>query len=39
MEDHHFNYHSLRHTHAPMLIESGQSIKAVQIRIGHSRYQ
>ena len=32
-----FNYHSLRHTHATMLIESGQPIKTVQKRLGHSR--
>jgi len=32
-----FNYHSLRHTHATMLIESGVPIKTVQKRLGHSR--
>ncbi|QDP99459.1 site-specific integrase [Lysinibacillus fusiformis] len=32
-----FNYHSLRHTHATMLIENGQPIKTVQKRLGHSR--
>ena len=32
-----FNYHSLRHTHATMLIESGLPIKTVQKRLGHSR--
>ncbi|WP_420093856.1 tyrosine-type recombinase/integrase [Lysinibacillus fusiformis] len=32
-----FNDHSLRHTHATMLIESGQPIKTVQKRLGHSR--
>ena len=31
-----FNFHSLRHTHATMLIESGVSPKAVQERLGHS---
>ena len=31
-----FNFHSLRHTHATMLIESGVSPKAVQARLGHS---
>ncbi|MED2649246.1 site-specific integrase [Bacillus thuringiensis] len=32
-----FNYHSLRHTHATMLIENGTPIKTVQKRLGHSR--
>jgi len=32
-----FNYHSLRHTHATMLIESGANIKDVQERLGHSK--
>lgn len=32
-----FNYHSLRHTHATMLIEKGETIKTVQKRLGHSR--
>lgn len=31
-----FNFHSLRHTHATMLIESGVSPKAVQARLGHA---
>ena len=31
-----FDYHSLRHTHATMLIESGVSPKTVQMRLGHS---
>lgn len=30
-----FNFHSLRHTHATMLIEAGVSPKAVQERLGH----
>ncbi len=30
-----FDYHSLRHTHATILIESGVSPKAVQQRLGH----
>ncbi len=32
-----FNYHSLRHTHATMLIENRTPIKTVQKRLGHSR--
>lgn len=32
-----FNYHSLRHTHATMLIENGTPVKTVQKRLGHSR--
>ncbi|MCF0106131.1 MAG: tyrosine-type recombinase/integrase, partial [Holdemanella sp.] len=34
-----FNFHSLRHTHATMLIESGVSPKAVQERLGHDRIE
>lgn len=34
-----FNFHSLRHTHATKLIESGVSIKAVQTRLGHENIQ
>ena len=30
-----FTFHSLRHTHATMLIESGAPIKYVQTRLGH----
>ena len=30
-----FEYHSLRHTHATRLIESGANVKAVQQRLGH----
>ena len=31
-----FDYHSLRHTHATMLIEAGADIKDVQNRLGHT---
>lgn len=34
-----FDYHSLRHTHATMLIEAGANIKNVQARLGHSNIQ
>lgn len=34
-----FNFHSLRHTHATMLIEAGISPKAVQARLGHENIQ
>lgn len=34
-----FNFHSLRHTHATKLIESGVSPKAVQARLGHERIE
>ncbi|PKR84895.1 site-specific integrase [Heyndrickxia camelliae] len=32
-----FNFHSLRHTHATMLLESGANPKDVQKRLGHNR--
>lgn len=32
-----FNFHSFRHTHATMLVESGANWKDIQKRLGHSR--
>lgn len=32
-----FKFHSLRHTHATMLLESGANIKEIQDRLGHSK--
>jgi len=34
-----FDYHSLRHTHATMLIEAGADVKNVQTRLGHANIQ
>ena len=31
-----FDYHSLRHTNATMLLDAGAEVKAVQSRLGHS---
>ncbi len=32
-----YNFHSLRHTHASMLLAAGANIKAIQERLGHSQ--
>ena len=32
-----FNFHSLRHTHAPLLLENGAKMKEISERLGHSR--
>lgn len=32
-----FNFHSLRHTHATILLEAGANIKDIQTRLGHSK--
>ena len=34
-----FNFHSLRHTHATILIENGANIKDVQTRLGHANIE
>ena len=34
-----FDYHSLRHTHATMLIEGGADVKDVQTRLGHTNIE
>ena len=34
-----FDYHSLRHTHATLLIESGADVKNVQTRFGHTNIE
>jgi len=32
-----FNFHSLRHIHATILMENGAKVKDVRARLGHSR--
>ncbi|WFD09790.1 site-specific integrase [Tepidibacter hydrothermalis] len=32
-----YNFHSLRHTHATMMLESGANLKDIQTRLGHSK--
>lgn len=34
-----FDYHSLRHTHATILVENGANIKDVQERLGHTNIE
>lgn len=36
---HNFDFHSLRHTHATMLIEAGADIKDVSLRLGHANIE
>ncbi|MBK1025975.1 tyrosine-type recombinase/integrase, partial [Enterococcus faecium] len=31
------NFHSLRHTHATLLLENGAKMKEISERLGHSR--
>lgn len=35
---HDFTFHSLRHTHATLLIQAGVNFKSVQARLGHSTF-
>lgn len=34
-----FNFHSLRHTHATMLLEENSNLKDIQCRLGHSKLE
>ncbi|MEG0970258.1 MAG: tyrosine-type recombinase/integrase [Acidaminococcaceae bacterium] len=34
-----FNFHSLRHTHATLLLKAGVPYKKVQVRLGHASFK